>query len=1635
MGRMRIHVSWCLWTFAVLLAAADVRPQARPDARQDHMILLRGQRFDPLESAARRAAEKRMTATSETSWMIVQFDRQLTRQESALVKRTIGLRLDEYIPRNAFLEKLSGEQVDELRRLEYYRWAGPYESVLKIDPNIGKHKFETPRRRAQPGILLTVVAFPDVDLRVLARRIRGLGFEIVSTTDEPQLRILRLQVRVHRASDATRIAELEEVKYMEEVGEVTLNNGTTSWVLQSNLANSRPLWGRQLRGEGQIIGHIDDVIDMNSCFFQDAVDNTIRPDHRKVVGQRNSSASAFGDHGTFSAGNAAGEDFNNDALSAVPNANNGNAPRARLTSGNLSDLDLNAGGGTSVSNYLSQAVADGAFIHTNSWDPKNTNNYTQVSADIDRFTWENEDQLVIFGPDNAGPIRPGTNAKNNLVVNATQQSPNQNNFSSGVTQFTQDGRRKPDVMGPGATITSADGGTACGTRVAGGTSFAAPAVAGIAALVRQYYTEGWYPTGTQQPNQRFTPTGNLLKATIANSAVDATGIAGYPGANGMGEGWGRVLIENALYFAGDARNLMVWDVRNASGLFAAESRTHAFTVAGAGQPLRVTLVWSEPNAPANTTAGPAEAVGSLTINELDLVVTAPNGDVFTGNDINTATGTSNANGGVADGLNLLEQVALPNPQVGNYTITVREGANGIAQGPLGYALVVSADLPEPPVPTGAQNTLVVRTALSDILAGALPSQPNVANIVTAVQSYVSEVSYGVASINPSYAEVTLTQPSTFYYHPSRNPLVELTEDVVAALIAANPNAFDQGTANPADDIGRMIIVLNDPNLLGDWATTGPWPYNLPAGLTRRISVSVNSVHNPEARFTHGLGHQFGLVDLYAHPPVVFPQPHVDTWDHMAYPFLNTGFMAWSKERATWISAHGSSVQYVPRPASGVVFNQTIGLNFVSSTGANRKAIAFGLTEGAAAIGNENAFYFVEARSNAAGSVDSVLPESGVLLYHVNESVPQGQGPLRVIDDELGTATLDDGALEVGDTKTTSTGLTVTVQNGTGGADRDIQVSYDPPDTDNDVRMATGDPAWMSPDIWVDSQKDGFDTDRGRTPGDRGDQAVEGEVNRLYVRVHNPGPGAAFDFTIFVRISEPHHTVGGVADFNRFVGQLFVPQLAAGADYVGYIEWTPDEDGNPHSCVEVEIPNVFNDVNPNNNRAQRNLQEVTSSTSSPYDQVTYPFRLTNGEDHPQLYYFRVEDLPSGWTSTLAPRSALLVPGQLVDGSLTVKPPDNAPVCTEQRIKVTSWKTVGDTMVAVGGSTLQVDLRKRTLLTANTGLRSCARTDPVINAATVAAAAVAQKCAQVTVQGCTNPPRPNQQIVVRYEHPAGYPVYHTVTTDAAGCYSDFLVVTEGGPWEVSAEYPGDDCNGGATTPGTVVTVGLPSSGDTDGDGRPDPDEPQGDHDQDGIPGIFDDDSDADGVKDGDESAGDCDRDGLANVVDPDSDNDGVRDGRDLTPCGKGDPRYGRFETSFHVGSAHPLGRLDDVADANVYVAADLGYRLTDRFTLRGLFGLAQSTAETAALIEHPRWLHMSVNLEATLPTPTGLRLYARVGPGWYLPKSGSGALGFNVGVGGRIPIKAPFSLEFGTDLHNLTDDADTRFLTLHLGVLFR
>jgi hypothetical protein len=208
---------------------------------------------------------------------------------------------------------------------------------------------------------------------------------------------------------------------------------------------------------------------------------------------------------------------------------------------------------------------------------------------------------------------------------------------------------------------------------------ACPAIAGAGLLIRQYFADGFYPTGAAVTSDGFSATGALVRAVITNSAQDMTGVTGYPSNL---EGWGRARIEDAVFLAGDARRLIVRDVRRAEGLSQGQSATVRFRVNSTGQPLRVTLTFTD--APA--TAG----VSNPVVNNVDLVVAAPGGTPsYRGN---VFTGGVSSTGGSADLRNTTEQVHLSAPATGEWTVTI--AAPTVITGPQGYALVITGDVSE-----------------------------------------------------------------------------------------------------------------------------------------------------------------------------------------------------------------------------------------------------------------------------------------------------------------------------------------------------------------------------------------------------------------------------------------------------------------------------------------------------------------------------------------------------------------------------------------------------------------------------------------------------------------------------------------------------------------------------------------------------------------------------------------------------------------------------------------------------------------------------------------------------------------------------------------------------------------------------
>jgi len=597
---------------------------------------------------------------------IIRVDGPLTDPQRAALEDA-GLRPGEFLPPDAYIVDATRLDKAKAAALDFVRRADEFRPEWKLDPDIGLRAYSTgPREElARSGRVLVDIHLFDSEPEAPAlAQVRAIGgSRVVKVARAAGTTTITASLRF---ADAVLLSDIPEVAFVEDAPENTpRSNSATRWIVQSNTQGVVPLYTNGLRGEGQILGILDgnpvtnQGLDINHCSFRDSVNNTPGPGHRKVLAINGGVPANT--HGTHVAATAAGD-------AGVSDDTRGIASGAKLVFG----LYPNPQNETNIADKLALHYAQGARIHTNSWGDDSTTAYTGQCRSIDAHSYQNEDSLVLFACTNSSTLKTPENAKNCLAVAASGGNGLQDTFCSGGSGPTIDGRRKPEVYAPGCLTASADDLTTCGTTQLTGTSMATPAVAGVAALVRQYFMEGMYPSGARVSTDAFTPSAALLKAMIINSAVDMTGIAGFPGNQ---EGWGRVLADNAVRFPGDARQLIVRDTRNAVGLTTDQEWDIGVSVAP-DQPLKVTLVWTDPPAPVNSTA--------TLINDLDLQVFGPGNVVYRGNEF---AGGQSVAGSVKDRVNNVEQVLLSTPASGAYVVRVKAAA--VNQGTQGFALVIT----------------------------------------------------------------------------------------------------------------------------------------------------------------------------------------------------------------------------------------------------------------------------------------------------------------------------------------------------------------------------------------------------------------------------------------------------------------------------------------------------------------------------------------------------------------------------------------------------------------------------------------------------------------------------------------------------------------------------------------------------------------------------------------------------------------------------------------------------------------------------------------------------------------------------------------------------------------------------------
>jgi subtilisin family serine protease len=635
-----------------LLLAAFLTMPATEAARGvdlgDGLVRLRGEVFSAAAGPAPAPESLRpraLTPDEIGAWLVV-----FEGPADAWIREVIeeeGRRIVGYVPSCAYLVRATDGSAGRLADRDGIVRVERYRPAWKISPEIERARADhAGPPRPEDDLRLFVELFEGTFPSAVAERLAGSGFDVLRVDSGRSSRRLLVRTAADRIPELSRFSD---VAWIEPVGEPTLRNDVTRWVIQSGVVDWSPLHDAGLYGEGQIAGHIDGPIGRESCFFRDPSGAAVGPDHRKLVSWRNLAGEPTNSHGTHTAGTLAG-----DAEPVTGSLEHrGMAPKARMAHTSFFDL---TGTDNEPPSNLAEMFLDahdrGARVHSNSFGIETiaSSVYTLWCLDIDTFTREHEEDLVVFATTNGGDIKTPENAKNVLAVAASGRYPSHQQMHTGGRGPTADGRRKPDLCAPGRNVQSASSGASCSVVQSSGTSMACPAVAGGAMLVREYFLKGFHPTGAAVPGDAIVPTGALVKAVLINSAVDLTGVVGYPSDR---EGWGRILLGDALYFAGDRRQLWLVDRRHGEGLDTGGIAVHRFRVREEREPLKITLVWTDP---------PGTPSAEIwTVNDLDLEVVAPNGDLYRGNVIDAAVGVSMV-GGVADLRNNVERVLVEDPR-------------------------------------------------------------------------------------------------------------------------------------------------------------------------------------------------------------------------------------------------------------------------------------------------------------------------------------------------------------------------------------------------------------------------------------------------------------------------------------------------------------------------------------------------------------------------------------------------------------------------------------------------------------------------------------------------------------------------------------------------------------------------------------------------------------------------------------------------------------------------------------------------------------------------------------------------------------------------------------------------------------
>lgn len=549
----------------------------------------------------------------------------------------LGIELLDYVPNYTYITSIPIQlKQGDLTQLNI-RSIQPIELIYKESQRVRDEDYPEWSTSKSNTVLLSVSLYDNVDFRKAIENLKDLKVNCYELLEHANMLFVEINPLL-----IDKLVSQPFVKYVDIIPDPgTPESDDGRFLHRSNAIDGDFYGSRDYDGTGINIAINDDG------FVGPHIDFTGRVNQQDVAGD------FTGTHGDMVAGIAGGAGNLDPSIRGMAT---GSYMHIRQYS--------SAMGGT-----IPLHVDSNVLVFSSSYSNGCNAGYTSTTVLVDEEIYNNPNLIQVFSAGNSnnndcgygagtewGNITGGHKMGKNVIATANLDTDDGIVYSSSRGPAS-DGRIKPDIAAHGASQMSTDPDN--GYAPGGGTSAAAPGIAGVLAQLHQAYNE---------LNSGQTAASALLKATLLNTANDLGN-----GGPDFIYGWGKVnglkavqLLEDNRYFNGSISQ--------------GATNNHNITIPAGVERVKIMVYWADKEA--------STVSATALVNDLDAFVTDPsNGThlpwLLDHSPNATALSTPATTG--ADHLNNVEQIAIDNPVAGNYDLEI--SGTTVPWGPQEYYVV------------------------------------------------------------------------------------------------------------------------------------------------------------------------------------------------------------------------------------------------------------------------------------------------------------------------------------------------------------------------------------------------------------------------------------------------------------------------------------------------------------------------------------------------------------------------------------------------------------------------------------------------------------------------------------------------------------------------------------------------------------------------------------------------------------------------------------------------------------------------------------------------------------------------------------------------------------------------------------